>query len=295
MTTEPTADDATPTGLPAIRTESGEFDGTGSGVAWRGWLPDGTARSAIVLVHGVAEHSGRYTHVGQRLAAEGFAVYALDHIGHGKSAGGKANIGSMEGVADNVAAMLDIARRQHPDVPHFLLGHSMGSLIVLYLATRAPIDVAGIVVSAPPLDIPVGNPAQRLLAPVLSRLAPNLGVLKLDSSQISRDPAVVAAYDNDPLVYRGKLPARTGAEMLKASTTVKGRLSKLTAPLLVLHGTADMIAEPSSSDLIERGAGSKDLTVIRYEGLYHEVFNEPEQDKVLSDVVGWLEAHLTSQ
>ncbi|WP_067840095.1 alpha/beta hydrolase [Nocardia lijiangensis] len=275
------------------RTEKGEFEGTGSRIAWRAWLPETETKAVVVLVHGIAEHSGRYAHVGKRLADAGFAVYALDHLGHGKSAGSKANIGSMAGSADNVEGMLEIAAREQPGVPKFLLAHSMGSLIVLYLATRAPIDVTGIVLSAPPLDIPVGNPVQRLVAPVLSRLTPNLGVLKLDSSMISRDPAVVAAYDADPLVYRGKLPARTGTEILNATDTVKKRLDKLTVPLLVLHGTADVLAAPSSTDLIERGAASKDLTVIRYDGLYHEVFNEPEQDRVLTDVVTWLEEHIT--
>ncbi|MGV9611214.1 alpha/beta hydrolase [Nocardia xishanensis] len=275
------------------RIEDGHFEGTGSRIAWRAWLPETAAKAVVVLVHGVAEHSGRYGHVGKRLADAGFAVYALDHLGHGKSAGSKANIGSMAGSADNVEGMLDIAAREQPGVPKFLLAHSMGSLITLYLATRAPIDVAGIVLSAPPLDIPVVNPVQRLLAPVLSRLTPNLGVLTLDSSMISRDPAVVAAYDADPLVYRGKLPARTGTEILNGTETVKRRLDKLTVPLLVLHGTEDALAAPSSTDLIERGAASKDLTVIRYEGLYHEIFNEPEQDRVLTDVVTWLEAHLT--
>jgi alpha-beta hydrolase superfamily lysophospholipase len=274
---------------------TGEFEGRGSRVAWRAWLPDTATRGVIVLVHGVAEHSGRYVHVGRRLADAGFAVYALDHIGHGKSAGSNANIGSMDGAADNVAAMLDIASREHPDVPRFLIGHSMGSLIVLYLATRAPIDVAGIVVSAPPLDIPLGNPLQRLFAPLLTRLTPNLGVLKLDSSMISRDPEVVRVYNNDPLVFRGKLPARTAVEILKATNLVKRRLDKLTVPLLVLHGTDDAIAAPSSSTLIERGAASKDLTAIRYDALYHEIFNEPEKDKVLGDVVDWLQTHATQK
>ncbi|QIS02753.1 alpha/beta fold hydrolase [Nocardia brasiliensis] len=285
---------AEPTGA-GSRTESGRFDGTGSEIAWRAWLPEVRARGVIVLVHGVAEHSGRYAHVGKRLAGAGFAVYALDHIGHGKSAGGKANIGSMDGAADNVAAMLNIASREHPQVPRFLIGHSMGSLIVLHLATRAPVDVAGIVLSAPPLDIPLGNPVQRLLAPLLTRITPNLGVLKLDSSQISRDPEVVRAYDNDPLVYRGSLPARTAVEILDTTALVKQRLDRLTVPLLVLHGTGDAIAAPSSTDLIERNAGSKDLTAIRYEGLYHEIFNEPEQDEVLGNVVDWLEAHVTDE
>ncbi|MFI7001938.1 alpha/beta fold hydrolase [Nocardia sp. NPDC050175] len=280
---------------PQIHTKTGRFDGTGSGIAWRAWLPDSPARGVIVLVHGVAEHSGRYVHVGQTLAAAGFAVYALDHIGHGKSAGSKANIGSMDGAADNVAAMLDIATREHPGVPRFLVAHSMGSLITLHLATRAPIDVDGIVLSAPPLDISAGNAVQRALAPILTRLTPNLGVLKLDSSHISRDPAVIRAYDNDPLVYRGALPARTATEILNTTVLVKGRLAKLTVPVLVLHGTADALAAPSSTDLIEQGAGSKDLTAIRYEGLYHEIFNEPEKDKVLGDVLDWLETHVTGK
>ncbi|MGN2640455.1 alpha/beta hydrolase [Nocardia takedensis] len=274
-------------------TEEGEFVSGGHRIAWRAWLPEQATRGVVVLVHGIAEHSGRYAHVGARLAESGFAVYALDHIGHGRSGGGKANIGSMDQAADSVLELLALARGEQPGVPAFLLGHSMGSLITLYLETRSPVEVAGTVLSAPPLDIPVGNPLQKLAAPLLSRFTPDLGVLTLDSSMISRDPAVVAAYDNDPLVFRGKVPARTGAEILRATDLVKRNLGELTGPLLVLHGTEDALAAPSSADLVERGAGSKDLTVLRYEGLYHEVFNEPEWDRVLGDVVSWLESHLT--
>jgi alpha-beta hydrolase superfamily lysophospholipase len=277
------------------RSETGEFDGAGGKVFWRAWVPDGRVRGVIALVHGVAEHSGRYEHVGKRLADSGFAVYALDHIGHGRSGGRPANIGTVDGAADNVATLLELASANHPGVPRFLIGHSMGSLIALYLATRAPLHVAGLVVSAPPLVIDAGNPVQRLLAPVLMRWTPNLGVLKLDSSTISRDPEVVRAYDNDPLVFRGKLPARTAAQILLATGTVSQRLRQLTVPTLVLHGTADTLANPHGSDLIEQRAGAKDLTVERYPGLYHEVFNEPEREKVLTDVVEWLEKHLTEQ
>ncbi|WP_085996180.1 alpha/beta fold hydrolase [Nocardia cyriacigeorgica] len=285
-------DDAASVSDGQTHADSGSFIGHGARIEWRAWLPDSAARGVIVLVHGVAEHAGRYEHVGRRLAGAGFAVYALDHPGHGHSGGARANIGSMDAAADNVATLLAMARLEFPEVPAFLLGHSMGSLIVLFLATRAPIEVDGVVVSAPPLDIPVGNPIQRMLAPVLTKLTPNLGVLKLDSTDISRDPKVVAAYDSDPLVYRGKLPARTATEILNAAMAVKGRLRKLTAPTLAMHGTADTIAAPSSTDLIEKGAGAEDLTVRRYDGLYHEIFNEPEQDQVLTDVVDWLEARL---
>lgn len=274
------------------RTETGEFEGRGGTVFWRAWLPDEQARGVVVLVHGVAEHSGRYEHVGKWLADNGFAVYAPDHIGHGRSAGAKANIDSVDGAADNVATLLRTASAAHPDVPKFLVAHSMGSLITLYLATRAPLDVAGIAVSAPPLVISAGNPLQRLLAPVLSRLTPGLGVLQLDSSAISRDPEVVRAYDEDPLVFRGKLPARTGAEILRATEIVSHRLDRLTVPTLVLHGTADALAAPDSADLIEQHAATPDLTVHRYPGLYHEVFNEPEQETVLTDLTTWLHQHL---
>lgn len=276
----------------AVQVDRGEFEHAGNRLSRRSWVPETPARGVVVLVHGVAEHAGRYEYVARTLAAAGFAVYAFDHVGHGDSAatGSRANIGSVDNAADNVLALLDLARAQHPRVPAFVIGHSMGALITLHLATRAPLDVAGVVVSAPPLIIDAGNPAQRLLAPVLTRLAPNLGVLKLDSSQISRDPAVVAAYDNDALVFRGKLPARTATEILTAAGKVLDRLPQLRVPTLALHGTGDAIAAPASTDRIEQHAGTTDLTVRRYDGLYHEIFNEPERDEVLADVVAWLDA-----
>ncbi|MBY8863129.1 lysophospholipase [Nocardia sp. CA2R105] len=278
-----------------VQTDTGEFEGRGGMIFWQAWVPADRVRGVIALVHGVAEHSGRYEHVGKRLADSGFAVYALDHIGHGRSDGRRANIGSIDGAADNVVTVLDLASGRYPGVPRFVLGHSMGSLITLYLATRAPLDVAGVAISAPPLDISAGSALQRALAPVLSRWTPNLGVLQLDSSMISRDPEVVRAYDADPLVFSGKLPARTGAEILRATETVTARLDRLTVPTLVQHGTEDALAAPSSADTVEQRAGAKDLTVIRYPGLYHEIFNEPEQDAVLGDLVGWLEKHLTAR
>lgn len=285
-TTEDAADAVT---APA---DEGFFENSGIRIAWRAWLPEESARGVVVLVHGVAEHSGRYVHVGKRFTDAGFAVYAFDHAGHGESSGPRANIGSIDSAADNVQTVLELAGRDLPEVPKFVIGHSMGALIVLHLATRGPLDVAGVALSGPPLEVSAGNTVQRWLSPVLTKLTPNLGVLALNSAAISRDPEVVAAYNRDSLVFSGKLPVRTANEILDTSIAVKARLDKLTVPTLAMHGSADTVADPASTDMVEQSAGATDLTVKRYEGLYHEIFNEPENDQVLTDVVDWLADHV---
>ncbi|MEV6769758.1 lysophospholipase [Nocardia sp. NPDC051030] len=277
------------------RNETGEFQGAGGRIFWQAWLPEGDPRAVAVIVHGYAEHSGRYAHVAKRLNDAGIAAYSFDHIGHGRSDGKNANVGSLDAAADNVATMLATATAKHPGLPSFLIGHSMGGLTTAYLATRDPIEVTGIVLSAPAIVIEAGNAVQKALAPLISRLLPNLPVLKLDSNLVSRDPDVVRDYDTDPLNHHGGVPARTATEMLHAGEFVTAHLDRLTAPLLVQQGTADGLASPKGADLLEKSAAPKDKTVLRYDGLYHEIYNEPEQDKVITDLVNWLEAHLPAQ
>src|ERR687894_30096 len=134
------------------KTTRGEFAGSAGMVRWQGWEPDEPASALVVVVHGLAEHGGRYRYVAERLADKGFAVYAPDHHGHGLSEGSRANIGTMDGVADDVGSMLAEATRRHPDVPRFLLGHSLGGLITLHYVTRRPVELAGVVLSGPALD-----------------------------------------------------------------------------------------------------------------------------------------------
>ena len=275
--------------------DTGVLDTSHGEVFWRAWLPEQPPRAIVVLVHGVAEHSGRYDRVGKLLADTGFAVYADDHLGHGRSAGAPANIESIDVAADTVERMLALASTRFPHLPRFVVGHSMGASITLYLATRAPLDVAGIAVSGPALVFDDANPVQRLLAPALSRWTPNLGVLQLDSSGLSRDPEVVRAYEQDPLVHRGKLPARTAAEILRGARHVLGHLDALHVPTLIMHGGSDTVTDPASTDRVEAGATGTELTVRRYPGLYHEIFNEPERDAVLADLVRWLEDHIGGQ
>ncbi len=274
-----------------METRDGEFAGFAGPIRWRAWLPDGPASGLVVIVHGIAEHGGRYEHVAQALTDAGFAVYAHDHRGHGRSQGPRANIGSLDGLADDVGRMLQVAGDEQPGLPQFLLGHSMGALTTLHYLTREPAPLAGVVLSAPPLEVPVVNPLLRATSGLLNFLVPNLGVLQLDSSLVSRDQEMVRSYENDPLNFRGKLPVRTGFEILRVTENVQDLLGGIDLPMLVVHGTGDRIADIAGSETIAERIGSTDFTLNRYDGLYHEVLNELERDTVIADIVGWLTAH----
>ena len=271
------------------------LDGTSpSGQYWQAWTPEAPV-GVVVLVHGLHEHGGRYRQVAERLAAAGYAGYVVDHPGHGRSPGTRGNIGSMTATVAGVHALVRLAGERRPGLPLFVYGHSLGGLIALQYLTGEPDPaVRGAVISAPSVDMSAANGAQRALAPVLSRLAPNAGVLQLDADAVSRDPEVVAAYRADPLNHTGKMVARTGTEIMLGAAGMPARLRGLRLPLLVLHGGADRLMPPSASEVVRAHAASPDLTVRIWDGLYHEPHNEPEQKQVLDDVVAWLDAHRTA-
>ncbi|MEU2348649.1 lysophospholipase [Modestobacter sp. NPDC049651] len=273
----------------AVRTTDGTLPG---GQYWQAWTPPAPV-GVVALVHGLHEHGGRYAHVAERLARAGYAVSAVDHPGHGRSPGTRGNIGSMAATVDGVDRLVRQAADGHPGLPVFVYGHSMGGLIALQYLTGTPDRrVRGAVISAPALDTGASATAvQRLLSPVISRLLPDLGVLALDAEAISRDPAVVAAYRSDPLNHTGKVRARTGHEMVATGAALPERLARLTMPLLVVHGGADRLVPAAASEVVPARAGSADVTRTVYPGLFHEPHNEPEQEQVLDDVVGWLDAH----
>ncbi|MGH3865962.1 MAG: lysophospholipase [Pseudonocardiaceae bacterium] len=281
---------------------------------WQAWLPQNQARAVVVIVHGLHEHSARYAHVGARLATAGFAAYAADHRGHGRSDGRRANIERMALIVADLSSFVWFALERHPHLPVFMVGHSLGGLIALHYATEPRATepratepkknsnpgaanpgtvLAGLVVSGPAVQALAGSALQRRLAGVLSALVPNLGVVALDADQkISRDPEVVRAYQADPLVYRGKLKARTGAEILVTMEGLPARLPRLSLPLLLLHGTDDRICAPAGSAMVHDTVSSPDKTLRQYQGLYHEVFNEPEREAILTHLLSWLTQHL---
>jgi alpha-beta hydrolase superfamily lysophospholipase len=267
----------------------GERSLTGGGSAyWQAWLPEGDARAVVVIVHGLGEHSGRYHHVGRRLAGAGFAAYAADHRGHGRSGGRRANIGRMAVVVGDLAGFVRFAAERCPGVRVFMLGHSPGGLIALQYATGDVPELAGLVLTGPLVQVESGSPVLERMAGVLSALAPNLGVLMVPPDAVSRDPAVVAAYRADPLVHHGKVPARTGAEILATTRALPARLPRLRIPLLLIHGTCDRLAPAAGSQLVHDGVASPDRTLRLCDGLWHEVMNEPERDEILDEIVGWI-------
>jgi len=254
-------------------------------------------RAVVVVVHGLHEHSARYAHVGTRLAAEGFAVYAADHRGHGRSDGRRANIERMALLQQDLRSFVEFAAGRHPG-PVFMVGHSLGGLIALeYALDCRGSALDGLVLSGPAVTATAGSALAKWLAPVLSALVPDLGVASLDAEQkICRDPEVVRSYQDDPLVYRGRIKARTGAEILGVIQRLPGALPRLRVPLLILHGTDDQISPVAGSLMVHEAVSSPDKTLRQYPGLYHEVFNEPEHDRILTDLVSWLNdrSHLPS-
>lgn len=256
---------------------------------WQGWTPAADhVQAVVVLVHGLHEHGGRYEWVAQQLTEHGYATYAVDHVGHGKSDGVRGQIGRMSDVVNGVDAMVTEVSTRHPDVPRFLVGHSMGALVALQYVISNPQELRGLVVSAAPVIIDAGSSAERAAAKVLTRVAPNLGVVVLDSAAVSRDPDVVAYHETNPLMVHSKVRARTATEMLTTADQVQAQLGRIRLPLLVMTGTADKLADPAGSQLIIDRVSSSDKTLKTYEGFYHEILNEPEKQVVLADLVEWI-------
>ena len=266
--------------------------GSGVELYWQGWLPDGEPRGLVFIAHGLAEHSGRYAHVGEALAARGYGVYAIDHRGHGRSEGKRTLIDSVDQTVEDLRAFAATMRSSHPGIPVFLLGHSMGGAIAYAYALKYQRDLRGLVLSAPAVVIENVNPVTLAVGKVLSRVAPGAGVVQLDATAVSRDPEIVRRYDTDPLNYRGKVAARTAAELVDLANAAPERLREITLPLLVFQGSADRLVPVKASQLVHEKAGSTDKTLKTYEGLYHETMNEPEKDEVIAMVAEWLDSHL---
>jgi alpha-beta hydrolase superfamily lysophospholipase len=276
----------------------GGVDGRFPGAAeveiyWRAWLPDRDPDAVVVLAHGAGEHLGRYEHVAARLVSEGYAVYALDHRGHGRSDGPRALIDRVSNAVADLDQLVVHAAAEHPGLDVFLLGHSMGGCLAVCYARDHQQRLRGLLLSGPLAALEAAPAPVRVAARLLSALTPRLGVFGVDASLVSRDPAVVSAYENDPLVHHGKLPVRTVAELAAAVESFPGSVGSITIPTLIMFGTADKLAPPAGSEMLSERIGATDKTTIPYDGLYHEILNEPEQQRVMDDMCAWLNARVS--
>jgi acylglycerol lipase len=255
------------------------------------WSPE-AAKALVVVVHGYAEHSARYESAALHLAQNGYAVQAFDLRGHGRSQGGRCFVRRFDEYLDDLHVVLLRAASTWPEIPVFLLAHSLGGLIASLYVISERAALSGFILSAP--SVRLGRDFTELQARaalVLGGLFPHLPMVKCQSSSISRDPAVVQAYQTDALVYHGRTPARTGAEIVRAIRRIQRNMERIAIPLLVMHGGQDQVTDSEGSRELWARVGSTDKRIRICDGLYHEIMNEPEKASVLKEMSDWLDAH----
>ncbi|MBF0449487.1 MAG: alpha/beta hydrolase [Candidatus Magnetomorum sp.] len=254
------------------------------------WLPEEKPKAILLIVHGLVEHSGRYMNVVNYFVPRGYAVYSFDHIGHGKSGGKRAYIEQFKDFTDTIKVYFDLIRGWNPDTPVIIFGHSMGGLISTNYLLDYQSELSAAVISGPPLVLP--NAISVLSGEILSKLMPWIGLLRINPDDISREKSVVQAYIDDPLVNNDRISARLLNEIVKGMKRVSSEVSQITLPLMIVHGGADKLAAPAGSQMLFDKASSQKKAIKIYDGLYHEVLNEPEREQVLEDIAVKLDEFL---
>ena len=263
-------------------------------IFFRSWRPAAPLRGVVTIVPGFNSHSGYYTWVGDQLAPQGLAVYAVDLRGRGKSDGERYYVEKFADYLGDVAAFIALVKSREQGLPTFLLGHSAGGVPACLYTLDHPTELAGLICESFAFQTPAPEFALAVLKG-LSHVAPHAHVLHLKNEDFSRDPNVVAAMNSDPLVAHETQPTKTVAELVRADERLKNDFAAISLPLLILHGTADKAAKPSGSQLFYDKAGSTDKTLKLYEGTFHDPLNDLDREKVMSDIKSWIGAHLSER
>lgn len=272
----------------------GRFPGVGNlSLYYQAWLPTGQrTRAALVNLHGLGDHSGLYPNLSSRFPAKGVALYAFDMRGNGRSPGQRAYLGSWKEYRGDLDAFLRQVREWEPDVPLFLLGNSLGGLVVLDFVLHHPGRVEGVIAAAPVLgDVgvpPVLMALGRIMSRVLPRFSLNVG---MDLSGLARDPSIVQEVLADPLFHR-RGTARLSTEVTAAIDRVQQLASRLSLPLLILHGAADRMVPPDGSRRFFAKVRYPDRELREYPGAYHGLFADLGFEQVLGDLERWIDTHL---
>jgi acylglycerol lipase len=270
-----------------------KFEGVGGlNIFVRSWRPDGPARGVVVIVHGFNSHSGQYVWTAEQLVAGGLAVYALDLRGRGQSDGERFWVDKVADYISDVHSLVKLAKSREPGLPVFLLGHSAGGVISCVYTLEHQSELSGLICESFAFKIPAPDFALAVLKG-LSHIAPHAHVLKLPNEGFSRDPKVVEAMNNDPLIAHEVQPTHTVAEMVRADERLEREFPLITLPVLIIHGTADTVTKSSGSQKFYDTAGSTDKTLKLYDGHVHDLLNDIEKELVIADIKNWVNARLT--
>jgi acylglycerol lipase len=259
------------------------------------WCPNQAPKAVLVIVHGYTEHSGRYQHFAHQCVHAGISVEAFDLRGHGKSDGPRGFVNDFQDYVHDLAQFLIRVRERNAHLPVFLFAHSLGGTISTQLVSQESPDLSGLIFSGAALTVgdSVSRPMQ-YIAKALSCWFPKIPTVPIGTgSVITRNPSAIKDYDQDPLVYRGRVPARTGAEVLRAIQNLQ--LDTVRTPLLILHGTADRVTDLKGSQQLYMRAQTTDKTFKPYEGLYHSLLEESEKDQVIDDILSWITQRIPTQ
>jgi acylglycerol lipase len=269
------------------------FEGVGGlKIFTRSWHPVvGKSPAVVVIVPGFNAHSGQYTWVADQFVTNGLAVYALDLRGRGKSDGERFYVEKFADYVNDVATFVTIAKSHDPGLPVFLLGHSAGGVVACLYALEHQAEITGLICESFAHELPAPDFALAVLKG-LSHVAPHAHVLKLNNADFSRDPKVVEAMNNDPLIAHEVQPTQTVAEMVRADERLKQEFGLITLPVLILHGTLDKAAKPSGSQHFYDKVGSTDKTLKLYEGHVHDLLNDIDKEVVLEDIHQWIDERI---
>jgi alpha-beta hydrolase superfamily lysophospholipase len=275
--------------------EQATFRGAGDlTISYRSWRTTGRPRGVVVIVPGFNSHSGYYGWVAEQLVELGLSVYAVDLRGRGKSDGERFYVAQFSDYLSDVAGMVSLATVREPGLPVFILGHSAGGVVSCLYTVDHQSELAGLICESFAFQTPAPEFALAVLKG-LGHVFPHAHVLRLKNEDFSRDPAVVAAMNADPLIAHETQPTQTVAELVRADERLKNDFSRITIPVLILHGTADKATKPSGSQAFFDAAGSKDKTLKLYEGHFHDLLNDVDKEIVMADVTKWIDAQLAAE
>ena len=257
------------------------------------WRPAGISERVVIIVHGISEHSGRYEHVAKHLTDAGYHVYALDHRGHGQSDGERIHVDNNTQFITDLKQYHAQIKENHPNATIFMLGHSMGSVISLQFILTYPNAVDAIIVTGTATDVGSDvSPVLRSTVNFLHGIYPKTPIQPPSGdSVLTRDPEMLAKADSDPLFYKGWTKASSAKYVVETGEMIQERANEITMPILIMHGEDDALTPISGSHFMYEHVSSSDKTLKLYEGLYHEVFNEPEKEQVFEDLQQWLLTH----